>query len=282
MSQQSDGTSKQQSISSSSSSSLSFTQSDSQVTQPDSQFQVVNVPARGLPVGPFTHPSCCSVRWTGMHVCVSVCIEGGGKLHSSSLPAHFLPTPPPSPAPPSLPLSLIALKASSRSQDWQTEREKLRKVQAQTQAAQVAQGLYPLEVGRCDAGKVGWLEGTPAPDDAAFQGSFHLFPAQQLVPSIQTRETTPDVHLLCCLLVTASSKQPFIKAWQAPPNPIPCHPIFISLVPRLLALISFSSTYRDAAFQSCPPSGPCLWNSPVSAADRLSFVPTVIRAVTRS
>lgn len=104
MSQQSDGTSKQQSISSSSS--LSFTQSVSQVTQPDSQFQVVNVPARGLPGGPFTHPSCCPVRWTGMHVYVSVCIEGG-KMHSSSLPAHFLPTPPPSPAPPSFSPSLL-------------------------------------------------------------------------------------------------------------------------------------------------------------------------------
>lgn len=129
----------------------------------------------------------------------------------------------------------------------------------------------------------GW-RGPLLPMTLPFQGSFHLFQHNKLVPSIQTRETTPDAQLLCCLPVTASSsKQPFIKAGrQAPLNPGLCHPIFISLVPRLLALTSFSSTYRDATFQFCPPSGPCLWNSPVSAADRLSFVPTVIRAVTRS
>lgn len=60
-----------------------------------------------------------------------------------------------------------------------------------------------------------------------------FFQHTKLVPLIQTRESTPDVQLLCCLPVTASSsKQPFIKASRhSPLNPIP-----ISLVPRLLVL----------------------------------------------
>lgn len=102
MSQKSDGTSNQQS---SSSSSFYFTQSVSSQTVNSKWSRCLHVDCLEVP-SPQLLPSEMD-RDACLCVCVSVCIEEGrgGKLHSSSLHAHSLPTPP-FPCP-SLPLSLL-------------------------------------------------------------------------------------------------------------------------------------------------------------------------------
>lgn len=95
----------------------------------------VSVSARGL----FGGPPGCPVGWTGMDG--SRCVLGG----SCPLPAD--PSPPP--------CRLSVCRPSLCPAGAPKQRPKPRRA-------------------RWEAGKVGWLEGTPAPDDAAFQGSFHL------------------------------------------------------------------------------------------------------------
>lgn len=111
-----------------------------------------------------------------MHVRVSVCIEGG-KLHSSSLHCPLSADPsPPLPLSPSLCFEIEpaagAVRASRQTQKLRHRSDRLRLLR-------LLKGRILSDVGRCDAEKVGWLEGTPAPDDAAFPGLLPPFPTQQ-------------------------------------------------------------------------------------------------------